>query len=239
MAEEHPVEMSIKQKRTYLGAFAALLLLVGGPLSAATIEVKFSTANGQKIDYTIDGKSKTNRWALEFSPVRLDFDSDSSSWTPDLTTISYCVDLHQSVGNGNKYEVDLQSAVAKGDNYRNAAWLMNQFSPTANTADKKAGLQVAIWEAVYDSATSVDLDSGRFSVQSTGSTTYANAKSYLDALALVTDFSAVPGLDRYMVAYSAKKQDQLIATPIPTAVWLFGSGLIGLLGFGYRGRAAS
>jgi hypothetical protein len=239
MAEEHPVEMSIKQRRTYLGAFAALLLLVGGPLSAATIEVKFSTSNGQKFDYTIDGKVKTNSWALEFSPVRLDFDSDSGTWTPDLTTISYCVDLHQSVGNGNRFEVDLQSAVAKGDNYRNAAWLMNQFSPTANTAAKKAGLQVAIWEAVYDSATSLNLDSGRFSVQSTGSDTYANAKSYLDALALVPDVSAVAGLERYMVAYSATKQDLLIATPIPTAVWLFGSGLIGLLGLSHRNRIRS
>ncbi len=235
--------MSTKQNKKqcgYCGLFAALLLLVSGPLSAATLDVKFSTANGQKIDYTIDGNVKTNSWALEFSPVQLDFDSDTSTWTPDLTTIAYCVDLFQGVGNGNRYEVDLQSAVAKGDNYRNAAWLMNQFSPTANTAAKKAGLQVAIWEAVYDSATtSVDLDSGRFSVQSTGSDTYTNAKSYLDALALVPDVSAVAGLDRYMVAISANKQDLLVATPIPTAVWMFGSGIIGLLGFSHMSRIKS
>jgi hypothetical protein len=227
--------MCTKKNSKYHWLFVAILLLFSGAVSAATIEVKFSTANGQKINYTIDGKVKTNSWALQFSPVRLDYDNDPTTWTPDLTTLSYCVDLHQSVGNGNRYEVDLQSATAKGENYRNAAWLMHQFSSTANTAAQKAGLQLAIWEVVYDS-TSIDLDSGRFSVQSTGSNSYANAQSYLNELALVPDISLVTGLDRYVVAYSPTKQDMMIATPIPTAVWLFGSGLIGLLGFGRRSR---
>ncbi len=230
--------MSTKYNRIHQVLIAAVLLLVSGTLSAATIKTYFSVANGQKIDYEIDGIDRDDSWALEFSPVELDFDNDPDTFTPDLTTISYCVDLFQGAGNGSKFEVELKSAATAGINYLKAAWLMNQFSPTAGSAAEKAGLQVAIWEAVYDSA-SLDLDDGRFSVQSTGSATYANASTYLAALALVPDVTAVAGLDRYIVAFSDKRQDQLLATPIPTSVWLFGSGLLGLLGLGRRGRSSS
>ena len=204
---------------------AVVLLLISGSLSAATIKMGYSTTNGEAIAYTINGAAKSTL-ALEFSPVELDFDDDGSY---DLTTISYCVDLLQTTGNGSVYAVELQSAVAKGDNYRNAAWLMNEFSAVADTAAKKAGLQVAIWEAIYDSSHS--LDSGGFSVQSTSGGAYANANIYLSALAGVSSFS---GLENYMVAYSATRQDQLIATPLPAAAWLFGSGLLGVLGFGRK-----
>ncbi len=206
---------------------AAVLLLVSGSVSAATIEMHYSTANGQKIDYTINGTSRVGWWALQFSPVYLDLDNDSSTWTPDHTTNSYCVDLLQYTNNAQRYEVELQSAVGKGDNYRNAAWLMREYSSTVSTAAEMAGLQVAIWEAVYDHG-SLSLDAGNFSVQSNTSGAYSNATTYLAALAGATSFT---GLEHYMVAYSKDYQDQLIHTPIPMAVWLFGSGLLGLVSF--------
>ncbi len=203
---------------------AAVLLLLSGFVSAATIEMHFSTANGQTVDYTINGNSQVG-WALQFSPVYLDFDNDSSTWTPDYTTISYCVDLLQHTTNGQRYDVDLLSAVGMGDNYRNAAWLMETYSSTVSTAAEMAGLQVAIWEVVYDNG-SHDLMNGAFELNSSGDV-FTNANTYLTGLAGATDFT---GLDHYMVAHSEDFQDQLIHTPIPAAVWLFGSGLLGLVG---------
>jgi hypothetical protein len=227
----------MKKKRYLYLLSAAVLLLASGFASAAVIEMNHSSSNGLKIDYTIfNGTTDLDRngwWAGQFSPVRLDFDSnDVNVFNPDLTTISYCVDvLEFTKSGGEKYVVDLQSAVGKGDNYRNAAWLMETYSSTVSTAAEMAGLQVAIWEVVYDHG-SHNLTDGNFKLDS-GGDVLTNATSYLAALALNTDFT---GLDHYMIAHSDGKQDQLIATPIPMAAWLFGSGLLGLIGF--RKRAA-
>ncbi len=234
----HQGKGAIKMKRYYL-FLAAVLLLISGAVSAATIEMNHSWSNGLKINYTINNGTtdivRIDGWAGQFSPVQLDFDSDTSTWTPDLTTISYCVDLLEfTYSGGETYEVDLIPAAFHGTGYLYAAWLMETFKSVADTAGEMAGLQVAIWEVVYD--TTYSLDDGNFSVQSTGSEAYSNANIYLSSLlvALAGPPTLFEGLDRYMVAYSETKQDQLIATPIPMAVWLFGSGLLGMLAFRKR-----
>jgi hypothetical protein len=223
-------------KKRYLYLLSIAVLLLGsGFASAAVIEMDYSTSNGQMVNYTINGivRDGDKWWTGQFSPVRLDFDSnDASVFNPDLTTISYCVDLLETTnGGGEKYVVQLQSAVGKGDEFKNAAWLMETYSSTVSTAAEMAGLQVAIWEVVYDHG-SHNLTGGNFELDS-GGDVLTNASSYLAALALNTVFT---GLDHYMIAHNDGKQDQLIATPIPMAAWLFGSGLLGLIGF--RKRAA-
>lgn len=94
---------------------------------------------------------------------------------------SYCVDLAHFVT--PTQEVTVQSSTGFSNGVVNggskAAWLVNQFAGAVGNATEGAALQLAIWEATYD--TSNNLAAGGFTVSS--STAVMNkAKDYLDSL---------------------------------------------------------
>jgi hypothetical protein len=100
-------------------------------------------------------------------------------------------------------------------------------------------MQLAIWEVVYDGIPTFNVNhvldgewwGGNFRVSSWYSWDLKQeALSYLGMLANTNDFS---GLENYRLAKSCDYQDML-ATPIPAAVWLMGSGLFGLVAVGRR-----
>lgn len=196
-----------------------LLMLLAGPSMAATINVNYSTSNGKQVK--IDYNGTVNTYGLEFSPVNLDFDMDGAY---DLATIAYCVELTQSVNNGNTYNVDLLTAT---DNYLAAAWIMDNYAGSGD-ATQNAAVQIAIWETVYDGVGG-SLGTGSFELVWQWATrdVYSLASQYITELAS----ASLTGLEGYMIAANPIKQDLLVAVPLPAAVWLFASGLMGLVGF--------
>jgi hypothetical protein len=147
----------------------------------------------------------------------------------------YCVELEQGIGNGS-YDVELKKLDPNSAWQMGAAWMVHNIK--VDTDFEYAAMQVAIWEVVYDGIANFDpnksLDwwlGGDFRVSGLYSGDIkAEAISYLEMLHAASDFS---GLEGYRLATNCYNQDMLVA-PIPGAVWLMGSGLIGLVGMGRR-----
>ncbi len=212
----------MKRLTTRITFLLLILSLSAGSAVAATINVNYSLSNGEAISYTLDSADIKDTYGLEFSPINLDFDMDGSY---DLSTIAYCVELTQGVGNDDTYPVDLITA---SGNYLAAAWIMDNYAGSSNAA-QNAAVQVAIWETVYDGIGG-SLTDGRFTLTTSSTTVLTLAAQYITDLTS----ASLAGLERYMIAVNPDKQDLLVTVPVPAAVWLFGSGLLGLIGFRKR-----
>jgi hypothetical protein len=97
------------------------------------------------------------------------------------TFYSYCVDLLNVLRDFQTVTVS-STDESGSDGLAKAAWLFNTFASTIHTSGtgaEAAGLQVAIWEALYDSANS--LSGGIFRLNTTGAVQTA-ANNYLSAL---------------------------------------------------------
>lgn len=98
------------------------------------------------------------------------------SWMEGTGNQWYCVDLNSFQGGSVWGFYDTATLTepfgSPAGNYgtieglRRAAWLVNTYHDEANTADLRASLQLAVWEAVYDggdpSATTLNITSGSF-----------------------------------------------------------------------------
>lgn len=101
-----------------------------------------------------------------------------------LTT--FCVDLLNFVRNPQDVTVESTNAMNTPTNGAGAraAWLVNTFGGSGLTGYQAAGLQVAIWETIYDYA-SHSLSSGNFYVAA-NSQVLSYANTYLTALGTST-----------------------------------------------------
>ena len=123
----------------------------------------------------------------------------------------YCVQLGQTVSPGGVYEY---TELTPTGNYIAAAWLLNQFGASADTADEAAGLQAAIWDAIYGAGFNLEGPSAVKTIQ----------ENYLAALP--ENPTLPPG---YIVLYNENSQDLLITRVAePMTMILFGLGLVGL-----------
>lgn len=157
-------------------------------------------------------------------------------------SFAYCIDLYHSVDLNGKYTATASfdgviSDRGKINNAGKIAWLMTNQASTATTLDKQAGLQGVIWELVHGD---------KFELLAGGAVKTAY-NSYMAALGNNTArVNSVVWIDprsgatsnQDMVAVFAdantKYSGQMMATPIPSAVWLFGSAMVGLVGLGKR-----
>lgn len=153
-------------------------------------------------------------------------------------TFAYCIDLYHSVRLNGKYTATTNPDAifadrGRIDNAEKVAWLITKQARTATTLDKQAGLQAAIWEQVHGD---------KFELLATGAIRTAY-DGYMAALGNnVADVNSVIWIDPYSGKVNSKNplgatsnQDIVaMVTPIPGAVWLFGSALVGLIGLGKR-----
>jgi hypothetical protein len=146
---------------------------------------------------------------------------------------SYCVDLANFVTPlqvvSPTSSVGFTNGVSNGG--AKAAWLFNQYAAgihqlgnTATAAVNAAALQIAIWEAMYDS--SRDLGGGGFTATASNGGVVTKANEYLTALYL-SDMTSVATI--LNASWLTGGQDQIVAQVSEPSTLL----LLGLAFFGF------
>lgn len=140
------------------------------------------------------------------------------------TFYSYCIDLLNTLRDPQEVTVrsseGFTNGVANGGD--RAAWLFNTYAAgirSGGTNTQAAALQVAIWEAMYDTGNS--LSGGSFQLSTTGAIR-TQAETYLAAL-----YSHLPevGQRHATVLDTRTGQDQITSRiPEPTTLLLVGCG---------------
>jgi hypothetical protein len=224
----------------FFSVMALSVSLVTGSALAATLKVGGDYANGLsiKIDGNVRNTGGGNFLTSYLDDKKLDY--------------MYCIDILHSINPSSTYNTivskNAQLAGRSEITVANAgkiAWLVSTQAKTAVTKDQQAGLQAAIWKQVYGN---------RFELltKTTAKNIQAAYSNYITALGSNTaPLNSVLWLDPRGGASGTKNaathyQDQVawgngfgLVTPIPAALWLFGSAGVGLMSFKRRKNVAT
>lgn len=212
--------------RRVLAAVIAVLALVA-PAGAGIISV--STGPGEAVTIFAPGQLANGQTvtAQAFAATASDLGSFDA----------YCVDLDHYIdlpwkGEYEPSAMSTWSAPGPGNGAPGAgvfaAWLYNSYATSADTSTKKAALQVAIWEVLYETGGTWNALSGTgFAVQ-TNSAVADQAKAYLDSVGSNTAEATWLQLDD--TSELPNRRQDLIgpAVPEPGTLLLLGSGIAAL-----------
>lgn len=138
----------------------------------------------------------------------------------------YCLDLLSKIESPQTVEV--KSLQDFGDTGGKIAWLLNTYAFGVDSNAKGAGLQLAIWEVLYD--TQYDLSDGTFKVLSNNIEAITQAGNYLGSI----------GSNTSNAIWFDTNAGQDLGAPIPEpgSLLLLSTGL-GALGFAFLRRRKS
>lgn len=140
----------------------------------------------------------------------------------------YCVDLFTTVSVGGTYADTTVNNLGKihGVDVANAgrvAWLLTNYGVSGQGDNAKA-LQAAIWTAITPANVLLNVPASASFYQ-----------TYLNYLAASDGQEGIIGNFKWITPMTGQAEFQgQVTTPIPAAVWLLGSGLVGLIGIRRR-----
>ena len=193
-----------------------------------------STASADLIDFVGVGKHDTVSVAGLRSGTFLAGELNWRWTTSGQDFTSYCVDLLNNLRPQQDVTVgstdDMVTLTTNGA--QRAAWLYNRFAGNIHDVNgplgnyMAAGLQVAIWEVLYDN--NLNLAFGNFRLTNTSLLTAGFAVGFLTDLALHSHFGGL-GDPKATWLNTGRGQDQ-IAPPVPEpgTLLLLGSGIAAL-----------
>lgn len=184
-----------------------------------------------------------------YTPIHFTYDSSNyyvgggsygppSSWNGTPLNFVYCVDLFHNISVPGTYS--LASATATGvvngalvNNAGEVAWLLDHYG-TGGNGDAAYALQVAIWHVIYDGygGHTLVIDSSHSSANA--NTLYTNMLAALGSQTSVLSsylwITPAPG-GRNNWYYEQGLVASVHSVPEAGALILFGTGLIGLVGY--------
>lgn len=202
-------------KRTLTIALVVGALSVAGAANAQSLKW-----TGYQLNPINSGTLKLNGSNTETNLGALTFDTGTS------TILTYCADLTAALNfNNNPYTSGIVNITGNTGMGLAAKILSTSFSEFAN-ADQQAGLQLAIWEAIYDNGATFGSGNGNFSVVSgVNANSLAYASTYYAA---GKNSGAVSNVELF-TAQGAGGQSQLHVVPEPASMAALGLGALALI----------
>lgn len=180
--------------------------------SATPYDVKFKgTDLGKSVSITFFGSTKNvfaGKLRFQAMPAGAQF-------------LTVCADLAHSIYGGQIYKVENKFSAASPLGVQKAGNIVADKFAGANTADKAAALQVAVWEALYDGGSAPSFTSGNFCLNGASSSFKSLAASYYSAI-------SKSGNALYLKTTTNTGQSQLTVVPEPAALaaLAIGAGLL-------------
>jgi hypothetical protein len=211
-------QIAAKESHLKRLVLSAVCLLALPPVAAAdSFTANFVGVGNAQVVTTVKGGSYLNVWAGELIWNGI----DPSPGVYDQNFYTYCVDLTTPLVNPQTFEI--KSSEAMPVDGGQVAWLVATYGMAAHApgaAAMAAGLQLAIWNVLYDGDFSVGSNAGNFWTSTSGAARdYANL--YLSGLNAA--MAAGPLAAQAVWLDTDRGQDQ-VAVPEPASIVLLGLG---------------
>jgi hypothetical protein len=163
----------IRVRSLGIAVVTTAILLAAQPASAELIDFTGVGRHLSNISITVSGRS-AHVTAGELNWTWLTGEAAGSSF------VSYCVDATTSLQDHQWVTPESTSTLRSSATGARVAFLYNTFAATVSTNLQGAALQLAVWEALYDSAH--NLGGGSFRLNSVNATLVEQTNRYLGQL---------------------------------------------------------